>query len=234
MTHFLTRLAPVGLALLASGALAAGPPAGVPHGPPSIPHGPPSIPHGPPVGIPSGPPAVATAHIPQGVATGRPANPGSAASSVGAAAKLLGKLNAAHASDTALEHASSKSVVGAIAVYKSDTVTAQADVAKYSDLVIQDQAAVDAGQLAVNTAQAALDAAKAAATPDQAVIDAAQTTLNTATANLATANQQLSADQVSLAAAQTGILDAQTALATSTNKTLTPATITSLNNLLGI
>lgn len=247
-----------GLVLLAASAAYAGPPGGVPVGPPAgIPHGPPAgIPHGPPPGIPSnppasipkGPPSIATARVPLTVTAGKPANPGEQAApskataaeraatsnGVGSAAKLLKKLNAAHASDTAFEHASEQSVVGAIGKYKAQTLEAEADVAKYTDLVAQDQAAVDLAQAAVNDAQAAYDAALAATPADQATIDAAKATLDAAKATLASAQTRLSAHQTSLASAQQAIVDAQTDLASATNTTLSPEVVEKLNELLGI
>lgn len=238
MTFASHRMIATGVALLAASVAVAGPPIGVPVGPPAgIPHGPPAgIPSGPPASIPHGPPSIATNHIPHGVAPGKPATAGQAApnNGVGSAASLLKKLNAAHASDTALQHASDKSVVGAIGKYKSETLTAEADVSKYTGLVTQDQASVDAAQQAVNDAQTAYNAALAANPVDQAAVDAAKATLDAANATLASAQQQLAADQASLASAQQAIVDAQTQLASSTNTTLTPDVISKLNSLLGI
>ena len=125
-------------ALLAgSAAVAGGPPGHVPVGPPAgIPMAPPpGVASGPPAHVPVGPPAAATAHVPQGVAAGKAADLPDSASSIGAAASLLGKLNAAHASSNALEHASPKSVVGAIATYKSATLTAEASIKQYTAAV---------------------------------------------------------------------------------------------------
>jgi hypothetical protein len=88
-----------------------------------------------------GPPAAALAHIPAGVPLGKPTNVpvggnsigtevsasaranaavnGNAAGNVEAnAASELGKLNAAHASATALDHANPNSAVGEIATYE--------------------------------------------------------------------------------------------------------------------
>lgn len=98
-----------------------------------------------------GPPAAATAHIPDGVPVGGPStlpqntqattgasigssvsvsakSKGKSSATVDASASAsadanaaaeLGKLNAAHASATAMQHASSKSIVGEIAAYKA-------------------------------------------------------------------------------------------------------------------
>ena len=132
----------------------------------------------------------------------------------------LGALNAAHASPTALAHASSKSIVGAIAAYKSAMITAQADVSKYTTLVSQDQAAVAA-------AQANLTALQASKTSTATQISDAQ-------AQLTAAQQQLASDQAQLAAAQAEITSAQNTLASSSNKQLTPDAITRINALLGL
>jgi hypothetical protein len=123
---------------------AGGPPVGVGMGGP-----PPSVTMGPPAGVGMGPPAAAVAHIPSGVPLGQPSVPQRSAASSGVtiggsvsasahskndtasidastsdqadvnAADELGKLNAAHASAKAMVHASSKSIVGEIATYKS-------------------------------------------------------------------------------------------------------------------
>src|SRR5215472_11133924 len=76
---------------------------------------------GPPPSVTMGPPSAAFSHVPNGVANGQNADP-----DVAAGANLLGNLNAAHASPTALAHASPKSIVGAIAAYKTAVSTAQA------------------------------------------------------------------------------------------------------------
>ena len=66
--------------------------------------------------------------------------------SLGKGASLLGKLNAAHASQAAFDHASPKSVVGALALYKKTTLAANADIATYADLnsVTQSKLTLDA------------------------------------------------------------------------------------------
>ena len=199
---------------------------------------PPGVPAGPPAGIPAGPPAAATSHIPQGAALGKPDGlPGSAKSigpevsasasanaqndpSLADAASLLKQLNAAHASDTGLVHASSKSIVGALGIYKTSTLSAQTDVNTYTQAVANDQQAVTDAQQALTDAQNAMPF-------DQAAVDTAQ-------ANLTAAQNQLAADQSSLTAAQQAVTDAQTQLASSTKTTLTPEVIGDVNSLLGI
>lgn len=204
-----------------------GPPASAMHGPPStVTQGPPATAtQGPPSAATQGPPAGAT-HVPNGLAKGH--------ADIDKAANLLGNLNAAHASDKALEHASPKSVVGAIAAYKKATVTAKADVVKYTDLVAADQTAVNSAQAAVDASAAKLAELQAAPTPDTDAIAAAQAQLATDQAALASAQQQLAADQASLDAAQTAVTAAQTALAERANKPLTEEVIAQLNTLLGI
>jgi hypothetical protein len=105
------------------GAFAAGPPAGVPHGPP------PFVTMGPPPWVTQGPPPAALLHIPPG----KPptTNIGAQNGLVGGGAEInaaaeLGKLNAAHASPTALQHAAPNSAVGAIATYESQMNSALA------------------------------------------------------------------------------------------------------------
>ena len=96
-------------------------------------------------------PAATAARVPQGNANGQTArssqgggNASKAATAPGLAktpkdvqrgASLLKKLNAAHASDRALERASDKSIVGAIADYKEDAKQALADIDTYTDKV---------------------------------------------------------------------------------------------------
>ncbi len=216
---------------------AGGPPAGVPMGPPaSVTMGPPSsVTMGPPSSVTMGPPSSVTMGPPSSVTKGPPANvamgppagamahiPSGAQAAAGEAqaANLLGNLNAAHASSTALEHASSKSIVGAVAQYKTAMLSARADISKYTDLVNWDQAAVDAAQQTLTDLQNS-----GTATQDQ--IDAAQT-------DLTDAQTQLSADQAQLDAANAEIGSAQTQLASSSNKELTPDAIAQVNALLGI
>lgn len=127
-----------------------GPPASVTMGPPA------SVTMGPPSSVTRGPSATALAHIPNGVPLGKPdvpqgtaassgdtigstvsasattnvqdpSGPASDNSSVADAADILGNLNAAHASSTALAHASSNSIVGEIAAYKTAMDTAYQD-----------------------------------------------------------------------------------------------------------
>ena len=74
---------------------------------------------GPPAGATMGPPASALAHIPANLPAVPPAATANAASE-------LGKLNAAHASTVALQHAAPNSAVGAIATYKTEMLAALA------------------------------------------------------------------------------------------------------------
>ena len=115
-----TALLAVGAVLLFSDArFAKGPPAFVTMGPPAfVTMGPPAgITKGPPPGLVKGPPPGALAKIPAGVSVG-PRLTG-AASGQGLAANELGKLNAAHASPVALQHAAPNSAVGVIATYQT-------------------------------------------------------------------------------------------------------------------
>jgi hypothetical protein len=149
-------------------------------------------------------------------------------------AALLGKLNAAHASDKAFEHASAKSVVGMLATYKSATLAANADISNYTQLISQTQAKITTDTQAVTDAQAALTAAQALNPADPAKVTAAQDAL-TAAQNALTADQTLLAQQqASLAAAQQAQADALSTLATSTNRTISADAAAKLNALLGI
>jgi hypothetical protein len=121
------------LTMSANAGFAAGPPPGVGHGPPAFvtmgpPPGvtmgpPPGVTHGPPPGVTMGPPPGALTHIPTNVPVGRPsgvpAGLGGPAGAEANAANELGKLNAAHASPVALQHAAPNSAVGTIATYES-------------------------------------------------------------------------------------------------------------------
>ncbi len=148
------------------------------------------------------------------------ASVGESSNSLANAAKFLGKLNAAHASNTALSHASPRSVVGALANYKSQTLSAQSQIDTYTSLVNRDQ-------LAVSSAQAQLTSLEHSGTASQTQISQAQAQLNAA-------QQQLSSDQAQLSAAQAELVSAQNTLQTTTNRQLTPQVIARLNALLGI
>jgi hypothetical protein len=124
---------PAGLTFGPPASVTMGPPAGVTMGPPaSVTMGPPpSVTMGPPATVTMGPPAAALAHIPASVSLGA----GVGAQVEASAASELGKLNAAHASTVALDHAASNSAVGAIATYESQMNAA---------LALEDPAAQDA------------------------------------------------------------------------------------------
>lgn len=221
---------------------------------------PPSVTMGPPAGVTMGPPAAALSHIPNGVPFGQPAVPQGAAAKAGMnigngvsasatanvsnavdsdpgianAAAELGKLNAAHASPVALQHASPKSIVGAISAYKSATVTAQAAVTKDTTLVSQDNATVTADQTTLANAQNALTTLQKSGTATQQQLTDAQTAVTNAQTALDAANTQLASDQAALSSAQASLVSAQNTLASATNKTLTPSVVARLNALLGI
>jgi len=129
-TGYLALMVAGSVLTLAQAAVAHGPPAGVTTGPPSF------VTMGPPAGVLHGPPAAAQTHIPAGLALGQ-AN----------AANELGKLNAAHASPIALQHAAPNSAVGMIASYESQMNSA---------LALTDPTARDA---AITTARQQLAAA---------------------------------------------------------------------------
>src|SRR5215470_7704164 len=97
---------------------------------------------GPPSTVTMGPPA-AVNHVPNGNDNG-----------IGQAASLLGDLNAAHASSTALEHASSNSIVGAIALYKAAMMKALADLKAAQQA--NDQNAINAANAEIMAAENAL------------------------------------------------------------------------------
>ena len=136
--------ASVCLSSLTTASVAAGPPAGIPIGPPaSVTVGPParvtlgppasvilgppaSVTMGPPASVTMGPPPSVLAHIPPGAGFGRPFPLSPDAAAEAGAASELGKLNAAHASATALDHAAAKSAVGAIATYENQMAAALA------------------------------------------------------------------------------------------------------------
>lgn len=250
-SHFTIRTGLATIAMLAAtSAFAAGPPGGVPVGPPAgIPHGPPpGVGNGPPAGIPKGPPAAATARIPA-AATARMPQGNGAAKTAGKAdhaadrlahvpqdvqkgASLLKKLNAAHANERALERASEKSIVGAIAEYKEGTKQALEDIETYGKAVADGTEAVAGLQADVNAAQAKLDAAKAETPIDQVKVDAAQAELDAAKTQLASAQTALEADQARLAEAQTLLTSAQNTLADKSGVELTPEVVQRLNDLL--
>ena len=125
---------------------------------------------GPPSTVTMGPPSAAFSHAPNGAANGA-AND----------ANLLGNLNAAHASASALAHASPNSIVGKLAIYKTQLTTALAQEQAAQDAVNADNAIINnpLSTLAqVNTAKA------------QLLID--QAALNTAQMNVANIEGSLS------------------------------------------
>jgi hypothetical protein len=149
----------------------------------------------------------------------------------GAEASSLGALNAAHASDTALAHASPNSRVGKIAAYKEAELAAKAATA---DAAAADQKVADAqGALAdAETTRDGLvsaadtdgdgvlsDAEKAAMTADQqqALADSEQAV---ADAETAVADAQAAAETAD-ATAQTAQDDADAALVNAANKDIT-------------
>jgi hypothetical protein len=223
--------------------LAAGRPGGFHMGPPS------SVMMGPPSGMgvgssaaaTMGPPSGVVSHFPEGARFGSPPEvpnePATANVQVGArasgsigpahadrgitdAANILGNLNAAHAAPQALAHASSHSIVGALANYKTSMISAQASIKYYSNLVGQDETAVASAQANLNALQNSGNAS--------------QSEISSAQAQLASAQQQLSSDQAELAAAQSEVVTAQNTLATASNKELTPQAIVKIDALLGI
>ena len=116
---------------------------------------------GPPSTVTMGPPSAAFSHVPNSDAH--------ADSGVAAGANLLGSLNAAHASSTALAHASPKSMVGAIAAYKTAVSKAEAQLQ-----IDQAQLAAD---LKAGAPQATINADNQAIANDNLAILAAQNTL---------------------------------------------------------
>jgi len=210
--------------VIAEPAIAAGPPGGVPMGPPA------GVTMGPPAGVTMGPPAGVTMGPPSGVTQGPPAGVthgpstaslnGHAATGKGEAANLIGNMNAAHASEMGLEHASSNSVVGALDDYRKTVAGAREDIATYTDAVEQDQIAVD-------EAQAALDDLVDSGTATQQQIEQAE-------ADLATAQDQLATDQGLLDGAQAEVTQAETDLASVSNKELGPDEFDKINELLGL
>jgi uncharacterized membrane-anchored protein YjiN (DUF445 family) len=176
---------------------------------------------GPPSGVTQGPPDVATSHIPDTTGPGTD-------SSVADAANLLGNLNAGHASEQGLEHASSHSIVGAIEEYKTSVTAAQADITKYTDLVNTDTQNLQDAQTALNTFCATNTC------PITDNTDPNYGTYNDLNQAVTDATNQLTSDQNSLDAANAAVTDAQNTLADSANKELTPDAIDRLNALLGI
>jgi hypothetical protein len=146
------------------------------------------------------------------------------------AANVLGKLNAAHASPNALEHASAHSIVGELARYKTTIIAARAEVNIFTAKVNVDTAAVSIDTAAVNADQAIINNPNSTA----AAIQAAQAQLAADQAKLASDQAQLASDQAQLAAAQAQIVAAQNTLASESNKELTAAALAQVNSLLGL
>jgi len=146
----------------------------------------------------------------------------------GSVASSLGALNAAHASDTALAHASPNSRVGRIAAYRDAALAAQ------------DAAAAAAGaDQAVTDAQTAYDAAFAAADTNlDGVVDANDTPTPEQQDALTAAETALADAQAAAATVDQAATDAQaaadTALADAANKPVTDQVVDAVNDLLGI
>jgi hypothetical protein len=133
----------------------------------------------------------------------------------GAEASSLGALNAAHASETALAHASPNSRVGKIAAYKDAELAAKAAAEAATEAEAVQAAGQDAFDAADLNHDGTLDdAEKAAMTPDQqAAIQAADTNGDGVIDDSDTADVQ--------AAAQTAQDDADAALVNASNKDIT-------------
>lgn len=132
----------------------------------------------------------------------------SGSSNTGSLAKALGRLNAAHASENALAHASANSVVGALAQYKA---------------AVQETSALTMKENALNETIQGLEA-QLATTTDKTQI--------------AALNAQLAAAQAELAETQTQLANSSQreadSLATAANKEITDEVVTATNELLGI
>ena len=132
----------------------------------------------------------------------------SGSSNTGSLAKALGRLNAAHASENALAHASANSVVGALAQYKA---------------AVQETNALTMKENTLNETIQSLEA-QLATTTDKTQIAA----LN---AQLAAAQAELAETQTQLAISSQIEADS---LATAANKEITDEVVTATNELLGI
>ncbi len=132
----------------------------------------------------------------------------SGSSNQGSLAKALGRLNAAHASENALAHASANSVVGALAQYKAAVQVTTALTMKENEL---------------NETIQSLEAQLATAT------DKTQ---------IAALNAQLTAAQAALAETQIQLANSSQieadSLATAANKEVTDEVVAATNELLGI
>jgi len=109
-----------------------------------------------------GPPPSALGHIPANVTAGPPAVPPAATANV---ASELGKLNAAHASTVAMQHAAPDSAVGAVATYKTQMLAALA----LTDTTAQSAAITSARQQLATTTNKDLTAS--AVTKIDAMLD---------------------------------------------------------------
>lgn len=132
----------------------------------------------------------------------------SGSSNTGSLAKALGRLNAAHASENALAHASANSVVGALAQYKA---------------AVQETSALTMKENALNETIQSLEA-QLATTTDKTQIAALNAQLVAAQAELAETQTQL---------ANSSQIEADS-LATAANKEITDEVVTATNELLGI
>lgn len=187
-----------------------------------------------------GPPAAIAMAVPAG---GSSQSPDTAGPDTSAAATAI-SLNLGAAPDSGiasaadllrgLNPAAPHSMLGAIAAYKSATLAAQADTAKYTSLVSQDQAALTGAQNDLVSAQdnfALLQ--ESIATSEQQLADA-EAAIGQAQSALVQVATQLTTDEAALTAAQAEIGSAQTRLASAANRPLPPQVISRLNGILGI
>jgi hypothetical protein len=194
----------------------------------------------PPGGIfDGGPPAAIAMNVPAGGVSQSPdaASPDSAAATaislslgdapdpgIASAADLLRGLNPA----------APQSMLGAIAAYKSATLAAQADAARYTDLVSQDQAALAGAQNDLTSAEDNFALLRESiATSEQQLADAAAT-ISKAQSALVQVATRLTTDEAALTAAEADISSTRTRLSSAANRPLSPPVISRLNGMLGI
>jgi hypothetical protein len=158
----------------------------------------------------------------------------------------LGRLNASHASMTALAHAAPNSAVGRIAAYRTAMLAAGASLATLSSArtgVTTAQDRLAAAQDVERRAQDALDAAQAAF--QAAPSDATRAAVTSAEAALAAAQHLESLAQAQLADAtaavaqaeqdrQAALRDAAAALQSAANKPITESVVNQVNANLGL
>jgi hypothetical protein len=189
---------------------------------------------GPPAAVVMNLPAGGSAQSPQDAEQDNPTSPPQIAPPISLSRGDAADPDIADAADLLGDPPAGHSILGAVAAYKSATLAAQADLAKYTDLVNRDQAALNAAQNDLAGGQDNLALLQNSVIASEQQLMDAQAAIGKAQAALVAAATQLTTDEAALTAAQAEISSAQTRLASAASRPLPPPVISRLNTILGI